>query len=147
MSTSTIEEQEAIQVPDLAKKPEPTKKATRAAQKAHVAPAKGKSPDKASHAKKTPKGDKKAASGKGAQSGKGAKAEKPAASRKGSKTAQILELLKRPGGATLQEIMKVSEWQPHSVRGFLSGTMGKKMGLTVESVKGENGQRTYSIKA
>jgi hypothetical protein len=48
MSTSTIEEQEAIQVPDPAKKPEPTKKATRAAQKAHVAPATGKSPDKAS---------------------------------------------------------------------------------------------------
>src|ERR1700694_555474 len=65
MSTSTIEEQEAIQVPDLAKKTEPTKKATRAAQKPHVAPAKGKSPDKASRAKKTPKGDKKAAAGKG----------------------------------------------------------------------------------
>jgi hypothetical protein len=107
---------------------------------------KGKSPDNASRAKKAPKSDKKAPTGKGAKSGKGAKAEKPAAGRKGSKTAQILDLLKRPGGATLQEIMKVSEWQPHSVRGFISGTLGKKMGLTVESTKGQNGQRTYSIK-
>jgi len=36
--------------------------------------------------------------------------------------------------------------QPHSVRGFLSGTIGKKMGLTVISTKGEDGERSYSIK-
>jgi hypothetical protein len=43
--------------------------------------------------------------------------------------------------------MKASSWQAHSVRGFISGTLGKKMGLTVVSTKGEDGERTYSIKA
>jgi hypothetical protein len=64
----------------------------------------------------------------------------------GSKTAKILELLKRPGGAALKGIMKASGWQPHSVRGFLSGTVRKKMGLTVASVKAEDGERSYSVK-
>ena len=43
--------------------------------------------------------------------------------------------------------MKVTDWQPHSVRGFLSGTIGKKMGLKVESTKSEDGERNYSVKA
>ncbi len=43
--------------------------------------------------------------------------------------------------------MKVTGWQPHSVRGFLSGTVGKKMGLTVMSTKGDDGERTYSVEA
>jgi len=37
-------------------------------------------------------------------------------------------------------------WQPHSIRGFLSGTVAKKMKLTVVSAKGEDGERTYSVK-
>jgi hypothetical protein len=37
-------------------------------------------------------------------------------------------------------------WQPHSIRGFLSGTVGKKMGLAVSSTKAEDGERTYSVK-
>jgi len=59
----------------------------------------------------------------------------------------VLDLLKRPSGATMKELMKATGWQPHSVRGFISGTVGKKMGLSVESTKGEDGERTYSIKA
>jgi len=47
----------------------------------------------------------------------------------------------------MKELMKATGWQPHSVRGFISGTVGKKMGLTVESAKGEDGERSYSIKA
>ena len=43
--------------------------------------------------------------------------------------------------------MKATGWQAHSVRGFLSGTVGKKLGLTVTSTKVEDGERTYSIKA
>ena len=58
----------------------------------------------------------------------------------------MLELLKRPGGATLKGIMAATGWQAHSVRGFISGTLGKKLGLAVESAKGENGERTYSLK-
>jgi len=76
---------------------------------------------------------------------KGAKKAEPA--RDGSKAAKILELLKRPGGATSKELMKATGWQPHSVRGFLSGTVGKKMGLTVTSTKGEDGERSYAVKA
>ncbi len=71
---------------------------------------------------------------------------KAASPRKGSKTAKILVLLKRPGGAALKELTKASGWQPHSVRGFLSGILGKKMGLKVRSIKGESGERRYSIK-
>ena len=56
-----------------------------------------------------------------------------------------MELLRRKGGATLAEIMEASGWQAHSVRGFVSGTLGKKMGLTLESSKGENGGRVYRI--
>jgi hypothetical protein len=43
--------------------------------------------------------------------------------------------------------MKATDWQAHSVRGFISGTLGKKLGLTVASTKGDDGERTYSIKA
>jgi hypothetical protein len=56
-------------------------------------------------------------------------------------------LLKRPDGVTLAELMKATGWQAHSVRGFLSGTVSKKMGLAVTSTKAEGGERTYSIKA
>jgi hypothetical protein len=112
-----------------ADKPKPGKKARAGAQRAHVAPKKGKAPPKAKAAKKAPKAAKKAGG-----------------AREGSKAATILELLKRSNGATLAELMKATGWQPHSVRGFLSGTIGKKLGLTVVSTKGEEG-RAYSVKA
>ncbi|MBZ5604450.1 MAG: DUF3489 domain-containing protein [Acidobacteriia bacterium] len=63
-----------------------------------------------------------------------------------SKAAAILDLLKRPGGATSKELMEATGWQAHSVRGFLSGTIRKKMGLAIVSAKAENGERSYSIK-
>jgi hypothetical protein len=56
-----------------------------------------------------------------------------------------LELLKQPNGATLAELMAATQWQAHSVRGFISGTLGKKMGLEVESTKSEAGERTYRL--
>jgi hypothetical protein len=64
-----------------------------------------------------------------------------------SKTAKVLAMLRRTEGATLQEIMSVTDWQAHSVRGFVSGTLGRKLHLTVASVKGEDGQRRYSVTA
>src|SRR6476661_8021600 len=106
-----------------------TQKATAGARRAHVAPKKGKSGKKATPAKSAPKSSTKAAG-----------------PRDGSKTAKVLDLLKRPGGATAKELMKATGWQPHSVRGFLSGTVGKKLGLAVTSTKGEDGERTYSVK-
>jgi hypothetical protein len=107
-----------------------TKKASAGARRANVAPAKAKAGKKATQAKKAPKGAKKAAG-----------------ARDGSKTAAILELLKRPDGVTAKELLKTTDWQPHSLRGFLSGTIGKKMGLTVTSARGEDGERSYSVKA
>jgi hypothetical protein len=112
-----------------AAEPKATKKARVRAQGAHVAPKKAKPGKKATPAKKAPRGAKKAT-----------------AARDGSKAAKVLDLLKRPGGATLKELMKATGWQPHSVRGFISGTLGKKMGLTVVSTKGEDGERSYSVK-
>jgi len=67
--------------------------------------------------------------------------------RVGSKTATMLQLLRRPGGAALAELMAATEWQAHSVRGFLSGTLRKKMGLQIESAKSAAGERRYSIQA
>jgi hypothetical protein len=62
-------------------------------------------------------------------------------------TAKILGLLKRPDGATSKELMKATGRLPRSVRGLLCGTVRKKMGLTVTSTKGEDGERTYSVEA
>jgi len=65
-------------------------------------------------------------------------------SRAGSKTAQVVAMLKRKNGATLAEIMEKMGWQRHTVRGFMAGAM-KKAGYTVESFKPEGGERTYRL--
>jgi hypothetical protein len=130
------EETAAEQATPATEQPKATKKASAAKRARNAAPAKAKSGKKASSAKKAPKREK---SAKAAKEGAGA--------RDGSKAAQILELLKRPDGATLKELMKATGWQPHSVRGFLSGTIRKKLGLEVISAKAEDGERSYSIKA
>ena len=83
---------------------------------------------------------------KKAKATKAAKAKDAAPeAREGSKKSIVLDLLRRKGGATLAEIAKATDWQNHSIRGFISGTLGKKMGLTVESTKNDAGQRSYKI--
>ena len=116
------------------KKPKANKKA-HVAPRRHVASAKPKSARKASLQKKAHQRRTKP------------EVAKSTVARDGSKTAQILDLLKRPGGASSKELMKATGWLPHSVRGFLSGTVRKKLGLTVISTKAEDGQRTYSVEA
>jgi hypothetical protein len=69
---------------------------------------------------------------------------KTAASREGSKTAQVVAMLQREGGATLVEIMQKMGSQKHTVRGFMAGTM-KKAGYAIESFKPDGGERTYRI--
>ncbi len=69
------------------------------------------------------------------------------AQRPGTKGAEITALLKRNGGATVDEMIAASGWQAHSVRGFLSGTLKKKLGYTVASERGEDGLRRYRIAA
>ena len=65
--------------------------------------------------------------------------------REGSKNAKILELLRQPNGTTLQDLTAATGWQAHSVRGFLSAVVGKKLGLKLESSKREDGNRVYQI--
>ena len=61
-----------------------------------------------------------------------------------TKTAQITSLLQRAEGASLDEMVKATGWQQHSLRGFLSGTIGKQKGLKVTSEK-TDGERRYRI--
>ncbi len=83
---------------------------------------------------------------------KKAKATKAAKTKEGasvprefSKKAIVLEMLRRKEGASLAEIAKATEWQNHSIRGFISGAITKKMGLKVESTKQEGGERRYKV--
>jgi hypothetical protein len=113
-----------------AEKPKAGKKASAGQKRAHVGPAKGKAAKKAKATKKAPKA-----------------AKKTGEAREGSKAATVLGLLKRPNGATLAELMKATGWQAHSVRGFLSGTVSKRLGFAVASAKAESRERSYSVKA
>jgi hypothetical protein len=62
-----------------------------------------------------------------------------------SKQQQCLDLLARRDGASVIELVAVTDWQPHSVRGFLSGTVKKKLGLTLHAAQGDDGSRRYWI--
>jgi hypothetical protein len=64
-----------------------------------------------------------------------------------NKKAKILGMLERPEGATLKALMKATNWQAHTVRGFISGTLGKRMGLKVRSFCSQDGERTYALEA
>jgi hypothetical protein len=66
--------------------------------------------------------------------------------REGSKKAEVIELMRRSQGATLAEIMEHTGWQKHTVRGFVSGTLIKKLGLKVESFRSSEKERTYRVK-
>ncbi len=98
-----------------------------------VAPAKGrakKSPPKAKRRHTKRPGAKRAAN----------------VAREGSKKAEVLDLLRRKQGVTLAEIMELTGWQSHTVRGFVSGTLVTKLGLKVESFRNDDKERTYRIK-
>jgi hypothetical protein len=69
----------------------------------------------------------------------------PAAARPGTKQALLLDLLQRKQGATIAEAMKATGWQPHSVRGAISGTLKKKLGLRVDSTEVDKRGRVYRI--
>jgi hypothetical protein len=125
-----------------------------AEQGAPVGPTKAAPKKNASSKKEAPKAKKRAKSAKPAtkkpakppiKAAKSAADKEPKAPGAESKGAKILELIGRPKGATLAEIMKAIGWQAHSVRGFLS-TAGKKRALNIESTKNEAGERVYQIK-
>jgi hypothetical protein len=124
--------------------------ATVAEQGAHVAPEAPSSKKGATPKKGAPKGQKTAKGAKTKTDRKKAVARKKPVVTEGrqpraeSKGAKILELIGRPKGATLAEIQKATDWQAHSVRGFLSNA-AKKQGLNIESTKTEAGERVYKI--
>jgi hypothetical protein len=123
---------DAVQAEEQPAKPKAERNAKRGAQAPKGAPAKARAGKKATAAKNAPKAK------------KAAKAQEAAGPREGSKTAQVVAMLQRKNGATLEEIMAKMGWQKHTVRGFMAGAM-KKAGYSVESFKPEGGQRTYRI--
>jgi Protein of unknown function (DUF3489) len=70
---------------------------------------------------------------------------KPPRTRENSKQAQMIGLLKRSDGATLNELIEATGWQAHTVRGAMAGALKKKLGLTITSDKTTGQERTYRI--
>lgn len=69
----------------------------------------------------------------------------PNKSKQPTKQDRIITLLKRPKGATLAELGEASNWQEYSIRGFISGTLKKRLKLNVISSRDEKGVRRYQI--
>jgi hypothetical protein len=62
-----------------------------------------------------------------------------------SKQAQVIAMLKRPEGATIEQICEATQWQAHTVRGTFAGAFKKKLGLEITSTKEAGGQRIYRV--
>jgi hypothetical protein len=69
----------------------------------------------------------------------------PTRLRSGTKQAVVIAMLRAEGGATIDEIVTATQWAPHTARGFLSGALKKKLGLTITSEKVEGRGRAYQI--
>ena len=74
-----------------------------------------------------------------------AAATKASTPRAESKQAQLIAMLKRPDGATIAEVVEALTWQPHTLRGAMSGALKKKLGLKVESEKVDDRGRVYRV--
>jgi hypothetical protein len=82
---------------------------------------------------------------KKASSSKASRKAPPAVARPGTKQSLLIDLLGRRHGATIAEAVKATGWQAHSVRGVISGSLKKKLGLTIASEKVERRGRVYRI--
>ena len=67
------------------------------------------------------------------------------AARPTSKLGQLQAMLQRPEGATIAQLSKALDWQAHSVRGAMSGSLKKKQGLKITASKEEGADRVYRI--
>jgi len=83
--------------------------------------------------------------GKPASRKRAASAPSKPAARSTTKHDRIIAMLRTPAGATLASLVTATEWQQHSVRGFLAGVVRKKLGLNLVSEIGDKG-RVYRIK-
>jgi Protein of unknown function (DUF3489) len=129
----------AIEVEDVADAPD--NKATAGPDEATAA----KAPAETKPSKRPGQAKQSSAKKVAAPSAKTTKAS-PGRRNSGSKHDQIVTLLRQPGGATLEALVKATGWQKHSVRGFLAGTVRKKLKLPLLSLKIE-GIRTYRVGA
>jgi len=100
---------------------------------ADVAPA-GDTPAPAAEGDSGATSAKRKSKAKAAKPRKVAQAEKPTP-RAGTKQAKMIELLKRPEGATVEQIAEATGWQKHTIRGAISGALKKRLGLTVEATR------------
>ena len=69
----------------------------------------------------------------------------PASAAPKTKLSQLEGMLRRKEGATIAQLATTLDWQPHSVRGAISGSLKKKQGLTVASEKTDDGRHVYRI--
>ena len=67
--------------------------------------------------------------------------------RAGTKQAKLIEMLRADGGATIDEIVEATGWQPHTVRGAFAGALKKRLGLEVTSEKVDGRGRVYRLEA
>src|ERR1700720_732516 len=96
--------------------------------------------------KSKPKAAARSASRSTSKSGtRSARASSKSAARPGTKHARIIAMLRTPAGTTIAAIMTATDWQQHSVRGFLAGVVRKKLGLNLVSEQTDKG-RVYRIK-
>jgi hypothetical protein len=70
----------------------------------------------------------------------------PEQGKSGSKQSHVIAMLRSPAGATIDAMMKATDWQQHSVRGFLAGVVRKRLSLKLNSEK-LNDNRIYKIKS
>ena len=106
--------------------PQPASEADAAATPAKSKPAKGRG---------KAKGTKAAAAASEPKVAPGGEPTAKPTPRAGTKQAQMIEMLKRPEGATVEQIAAATGWQHHTIRGAISGALKKKLGLTVEATR------------